>query len=395
MGAAAFSSDLAPKVKDPIGAGFLAAGSAAAPPNLKDPIGAGVEAGLAASAGLAPKLKPLDGAGDSVGVDGLPKEKGAAVVVDSVAPGLGAPKLNGVGAATTGVEAPESGADLRPKKFGTSPESLVGDAGAGAAEGLPRPKAKAGFLAVSFDAGGPPNKAAAGGAAGVGAFEPVREKNPFSLGLAVSWEGVGPLVSGESGSATIDPAARGEEARGRLAFRRESGPRAGTPRFEVEGAAGLLREESDFGGAGGGKPKLPNETPLNEGNEILVCSSSSISGKSSSRAEKRPPALGEVALDPCAEDPCALFVFSVRALRLDCCLGISPSARGWYDEVDFSLGDGAVSMIVGTCGMGGGASCSGDVGSAVALRLLRGVSFGAEVSTAASLAVPFPRVDFF
>ena len=52
-------------------------------------------------------------------------------------------------------------------------------------------------------------------------------------------------------------------------------------------------------------------------------------------------------------------------------------------------------MMVGTGGMGGGASCSGEVGSAVALRLLRPVSFGAEVSTAASLTVPFPRVDFF
>jgi hypothetical protein len=46
-------------------------------------------------------------------------------------------------------------------------------------------------------------------------------------------------------------------------------------------------------------------------------------------------------------------------------------------------------------GTGGGASCSGEVGSAVALRLLRPVSLGAEVSIAASLTEPFPRVDFF
>jgi hypothetical protein len=97
---------------------------------------------------------------------------------------LAAPKLNGVGAATTGVEVPESGADLRPKKFGTSPESLAGAVGAGAAEGLPRPKAKVGFFALSLAAGGPPNKAA-GGAAGVGAFELEREKKPFSFGLTV------------------------------------------------------------------------------------------------------------------------------------------------------------------------------------------------------------------
>lgn len=335
-GTAAFSSALAPKLNEPIGAGFLAAGSdavEAAPPKLNEPIGAGVDAGFEASAGLEPKLKLPNGAGAGVGVasagvDGLPKENGAAFVLE-VSVGFGAPKLKGVGAATTGVEVPESGADFLPKKLGTSPDSLAG-AGVGAAgpEGLPRPKLKV-FLELSLDEGGPPNKATEG-AAGAGALEPESEKNPFSLGLTASFGGAGALVSGESGSATIDPAAKGEDARGRLAFSLESGPRAGTPRFEVEGAAGLLRDESDFWGAGGGgRPKLPNETPLNEGSEILVCSSSSISGKSSSLAEKRPPAFGEVALDPCAEDPCALFVFSVLALKLDCCLGISPSARGW------------------------------------------------------------------
>lgn len=52
-------------------------------------------------------------------------------------------------------------------------------------------------------------------------------------------------------------------------------------------------------------------------------------------------------------------------------------------------------MIVGIEGMGGGPSSSGDIGSAVALRLLRPVSRGAEVSTAASLTVPLPRVERF
>lgn len=239
-------------MNEPIGAGFLAAGSEGveeAPPKLNDPIGAGVGAGFEASAGLAPKLKLPKGAGAgagvaSAGVDGLPKENGADVVLD-VSAGFDAPKLNGVGAATTGVEVPESGADLRPKKFGTSPESLEGaGVGAAGAEGLPSPKLN-GFLAVSFEAECPPNKATEG-AAGVGAFEPESEKNPFSLGLTVSFGGAGALVSGESGSATIDPAAKGEDARGRLAFNLESGPRAGTPKFEVEGAAGLLSEESDF-----------------------------------------------------------------------------------------------------------------------------------------------------
>lgn len=158
------SSGLAPNEKEPAAAGLLAAGSAtAAPPKLNDPIGAGVEVGFVASVGLAPNVKLPNGAevDVSAGADGLPKENGAAVVVvfDTSAAGLGAPKLNGVGAAMTGVEVPESGADLRPKKFGTSPESLLGagGAGAGAAEGLPRPKLKVGFLAVSLDAGGPPN----------------------------------------------------------------------------------------------------------------------------------------------------------------------------------------------------------------------------------------------
>jgi len=50
--------------------------------------------------------------------------------------------------------------------------------------------------------------------------------------------------------------------------------------------------------------------------------------------------------------------------------------------------------MVGTEGTGGGASCSGEVGSAVALRLLRPVSFGAEVSMSAFFTEPLPLVDF-
>ena len=53
-------------------------------------------------------------------------------------------------------------------------------------------------------------------------------------------------------------------------------------------------------------------------------------------------------------------------------------------------------MMVGIEGMGGGASGSGDMSSAVAFRLLRPVSFGgSDVSTAAFLTLPFPLVDLF
>ena len=54
---------------------------------------------------------------------------------------------------------------------------------------------------------------------------------------------------------------------------------------------------------------------------------------------------------------------------------------------DFSLGDGAVSVIVGIGGTGGGGS--GDLAfSEVAFLVRRGVSFGVDVSTAAFLTDP-------
>ena len=154
-----------PKLNVPRGAGFLAAGSevlADDPPKLNDPRGAGV--GLeVVSAGLAPKLNPPEAGVDEeagAGADGAPNENGAAAgLADSlvVSAVFGAPKLNGLGAAVTGVEEPESGADLEPKKFGTAPESLEGaDAGA---EGLPKPKLIGGFLAASPD-GNPPKSGA-------------------------------------------------------------------------------------------------------------------------------------------------------------------------------------------------------------------------------------------
>lgn len=140
------------------------------------------------------------------------------------------------------------------------------------------------------------------------------------------------MVSGESGSATTEVAARGDDARGRLELRRERGPPVrGTPRpedpvleagagpeevFSVDGAGG--GGGFGLGATGAGTPKFPKLIPPKEGNVILVCCNSSISGRSSSLAEYLPPPLGDVARDPCAEAPCALFVFSVLALRLDC-----------------------------------------------------------------------------
>ena len=298
------------------GAGFAGSGALEAPPKLNDPIGAGV--GLSAAAEVlppAPKLKLPIGAG--AGLSELcPKLIGAASVFGaSIGLDVSDPKEKGVGAATTGVAVPELEPDLFPKKFGTSPcpDSLVGEVEAGGADGLPRPKLKAGLAEPPSEVEGLGGAKSDEGAAGtgVGAFDPEREKNPFSFGVTRDCAGVGAFVSGESGSATTEVAAKGDDARGRLEFRRESGPPVvrGTPRpeeldvdFSTAGAAG---GGVDFaaGGAGAGTPKFPKLIPPKDGNEILVCCNSSISGRSSSLAEYLPPPLGDVAREPRAEAP--------------------------------------------------------------------------------------------
>lgn len=264
---------LAPKLNDPMGAGAFFSASVAVedvlfPPKLNDPSGAGAGlsdfvspdelppnekpevAGLSlVSAGLEPKLKVPSGAGaglsEDAGVDEppWPNENGAEESFLAVSAGLGAddPNENGVGAATTGVAAPESGADLRPKKLGTSPDSLGGVVVVGGAEGLPRPKLKAGLLDPSVDLGGAnKDEGACCGCEEVGGVDlpPDSEKKPFSSGLAVVDGGVGAFVSGESGSATTEVAAKGEDARGLVAFSLDRGPPVrGTPRpDEVEAA---------------------------------------------------------------------------------------------------------------------------------------------------------------
>lgn len=330
---AVFSSGLLapPKLNDPIGAAaFLPASLLGplpvAPPKLNDPIGAGAAADLldeeAESLGLVlepPKLKLPRGAGADLSVaagvavlDEEPKENGAGSFLAGASAALGSddPKEKGVGAATIGVAVPEL-----PKKLGTSPPSVAGGVvvDVGGADGLPSPKLNAGFFDASVD----PNSADGAGGLATGVLEPDKEKKPFSSGLRDAWgfSFAEPVESGESGCATIELPAKGEEARGREALRRESGPAEarGTPNPEepepVDAAGvplsltGAAAADAAGEGAGASTPKLPKLMPEKEGSEIFVCSNSSMSGKSSSLAEYRPPAVGEVAREPCAEAP--------------------------------------------------------------------------------------------
>lgn len=131
-----------------------------------------------------------------------------------------------------------------------------------------------------------------------------------------------PDSGGDSGSATIEPDARGEEALGRLELRRESGP--GRPEGTasdtgvacVEGEAGWTGVDGTGAVTAGVRPsKLIPENPEKLGNWIMVDSSSSIGGRSSSRAEYL-PLLGLTAREPAA-DTCVLLVISDFARRLD------------------------------------------------------------------------------
>jgi hypothetical protein len=150
----------------------------------------------------------------------------------------------------------------------------------------------------------------------------------------------------------MEPDARGEEARGRLELRRDNGParlvgtvNPGVTRCSVEGAdcAGVTGA-----GAAGVLMSPAKLIPEKLGNWILVASKSSMGGRSSSLAEYRPP-LGLTARDPAAET-CTRLVTSDLARRLDFSRG-ALSSRIWYVEEDADcLGDGPVSMIVGTGG---------------------------------------------
>jgi hypothetical protein len=131
------------------------------------------------------------------------------------------------------------------------------------------------------------------------------------------------VCSGESGSAVMDAKASGEEARGRV-LNRLNGPleRAGTggPKrsakevVEIVTGAFEFDEDSEEVGLGttGGAPRSPKLNVPNRsgagGRRIL--SSSSISGKSSSLAEKRP--LGVTFAAP----SCTLRLMLLLARRL-------------------------------------------------------------------------------
>lgn len=295
-----------------------------------------VGAGVGSAAFDAPKLNdPMAGAagaaaGFSVVVSAaFPNENGEEADADS----LGAsptfcrdePNWNGGGeAAMAGVVVPEPGWDFCPKKLGTLElVSVDPDADAGV-EGLPRPNENC-FFAGSASTGlvvellggakndevGAEVEGADRDAVGDGFRPAEREKKPFSSGLSADTVGVSVreaafvllASSGESGSATIDPAARGDDARGRVELRRDRGPPTDRPEFdgtlnelallEVAGPKRPSRDdpESEAGATAGVSclgvgADRPNEIPVkDDGKEILVCSSSSISGRSSSLAE--------------------------------------------------------------------------------------------------------------
>lgn len=154
-----------------------------------------------------------------------PKLKAGVVAFSAFSSALGRPKLNPVGTGpAAGETVPEAGADFLPKKSGTDEVPSA----EGGAEGLPRPKLTA-FLGPSVRISLVILENSGGGLAGVEDAVLPREKKPVASGLAAGTAGVAeaPVSGGDAGSATMDPEARGEEARGRLELSRESGPAPG------------------------------------------------------------------------------------------------------------------------------------------------------------------------
>lgn len=132
----------------------------------------------------------------------------------------------------------------------------------------------------------------------------VRRKKPSATGCA-GFAG-GSEDGGDSGWATIDPAARGDDALGRVETppfmrlteppdsRDDEGMFSDTACF---GCEGVVPFEVVFASAVEvvGLLKLPKLIPENDGKGIFACSRSSIGGRSSSLAEYRPVLLGEPA----------------------------------------------------------------------------------------------------
>lgn len=350
--AAGLSVDGAPNPPND-GLSVAGAGVAAALPNENEALeaSAGLSAAGAGTAEEVPKLKPPDFGASAGLAAGAPKLKGAfGVSADLSAAGVveAAPKLNGPGTtvsgeavivvpnengagltdsagglaaipksrATTGFAAAGGGVDdAPPKKLGTAPPDAGVDVGEGS---LPRPVEGLDNGAKKLEAGGLPTGVVVpvgGVRAGVDETG-AREKKPPGGDLgAVS------TFSYDSGSAVTELPASGDDARGRL-----DNPELSRGRLVLRPTDGDGTDSEAVGcgtGAGGGTemrddscggasefcffsssffsvgaPNRGMEIPLNEVSGILVASSSSISGKSSSRAEKRPePAPGLVARD--------------------------------------------------------------------------------------------------
>lgn len=202
-----------------------------------------------------------------------------------------------------------------PKKSGIeSPD----EAFAGS-DGLPRPRpVPAAFFAGSrlpnkLEAGGAsllvdenPPKVVVAGSLPAGVVEPVAGLNKGTNPVVGAGVAVGAGAGGDSGSATVEDPARGEEALGRCLSILDNGPpRTGTlsdvsaglgpslPRRLLESAeaASAGAEVVGISGAGdaGALVKGVNEIPEKELRGILAfSSSSSMSGRSSSLAEKLP-----------------------------------------------------------------------------------------------------------
>lgn len=311
----------APKLK----AGFSVAGASevgaggVGVPNENGALGASAafSAGLPNTEPPAGGVVPVEGApitkvdvtGFSGALGAIPKSKAAGPAAAGAGDAAFAPKKLGMPPSAAGVAAGAGEALLLPKKLGMPPSVTAG------AEGLPIPR-------LDDLAGGAKKLEPVGLLAGVVLPVGVRllagaaalsEKMPLAASGSVgAGAGVSFLVWGESGSATMELAARGELARGRVEMpMRLIGARpAGTERLVAgwgagAGAGAPMRDESVGAPLDAGMAffSVPTPAPPKRGIEmpaklvtgILADSSSSISGRSSSRAEKRPPPLGLVA----------------------------------------------------------------------------------------------------
>ena len=198
------------------------------------------------------------------------------------------PKLK-VDGAWTGVAVSEDEDDLVPKKSGM-PDGVRGRSFSDV-DGLPMPVPNV-FLGPS------PSPANNGG--GLAELAALAE--------GVDCRGMKPSVvgtaGGDSGCATIDPAASGDDARGRVEtpfglsnVPPDSRAADGTARFVGGCSVGFSTGAGAVAVDSAAGAKFPKLMPENEGRGIFACSSSSIGGKSSSLAENRPLPFGDPDLE--------------------------------------------------------------------------------------------------